>query len=242
MKIALVLPVVATLLTACTSSNDAPAGGGDAGVETAPSSDPFCRTRPRLDFCEDFDEGDLPGRFAGIEGDPAIVLRSTKADAPSPPFVLDVAHTPASSDVRLVFAGGTGVKYNLFFFVKVEPGHGRIDLAGLRDGDYELTLGLEEDDRWYVEERAAGSAPNHRTSDVKPTLATFWSVRFDVYVDGDGRGHLRFRSGADTVFLAEPLAFGGNKQTLTPHFYVGARLHGGAPARLSFDNIAVGEE
>lgn len=231
------------------ASEGTPAPGADGGVVAEAGSvvDPFCRTRPSLSFCEDFDEADLPGRFSSIEGDRAILSREANADAPSSPNVLVVAPTPSSPNARLAISADMGVKYNLFFLVNVEPGHGRVELASLDDGTYRLDLGLEEDDRWYIEERSGsvdGGTPESRTlvTDVRPEIGTFASVRLDVYVDGDGRGHLRFRSGDDVVFENEPLTFGDGKDKLFPRLYVGARLRGDRAARLMFDSVTLGEE
>jgi hypothetical protein len=139
------------------------------------------------------------------------------------------------------------VKFNFFFFVNVPSGHGRLELAGLDDGAYHLEIGIEENNRWYVEERGTaidGGAPISRTlpTEVELELNTFSSVRLDVYVDSAGVGHMRFRSGDNVVFANEPLGFGEGKTTLTPRIYVGARLRAGAPSRLSFDSVTLGED
>lgn len=230
------------------SEEGGPAAVDDGGVADAHRGvDPFCRTRPRLSFCEDFDESDLPGRFSNVEGERSLFAREASADAPSSPNVLVVAPTASSPNARLFIPADMGVKYNLFFMMNVEPGHGRVELAGLDDGTYRLEIGLEEDDRWYVEERSGavdGGSPETRTlvTDVRPEIGTFASVRLDVYVDGDGLGHLRFRSGDDVVFENEPLTFGDGKDTLYPSLYVGARLRSDGAARVTFDSITLGEE
>jgi hypothetical protein len=234
---------------ACSSEGGPAATSGDAGIESgARGVDPFCRTRPRLTFCEDFDEAELPGRFARIEGAAAIVTREAHADAPSAPSVITIAHAPGSTDARLVLPATEGVKYNLFFFVSIQPVHGRVALAGFDDGAWHLEIGLEADGKWYVEEQPGavpdGGPPVPRTiaTQVAPKIGAFASVRFDVYVDGNGLGHMRFRSGGDTVFESEALTFGGGKATITPQIYVGARLRSGALSRLSFDSVTLGED
>jgi hypothetical protein len=236
-------------LLACGEDGSSSATSPDAGADTGSAADdPFCRTRPRLAFCEDFDEAaSLPARFSRIEGKPEIVSIEAHPDAPSGPNALRVASTATATDARLVLEADKGVKYNLFFFVRLEPGHGRVEIAGLEDGDYRLALGVEADGKWYVEEHPGptdGGVPAPRTlaTDVAPELSTFSSVRFDVYVDGAGLGHLRFRSGNDVVFLSEPLTFGDGKATLTPTLYVGARIHAGTSPPLWFDSVTLGEE
>jgi len=226
------------------SSTPAPDGAVESGGRGV---DPFCRTRPRLTFCEDFDEAPLPGRFLGIEGSPEIVTLEPHPDVPSAPNAIRIAHTTSATDARLVLQAVQGVKYNLFFFVRLEPGHGRLELGGFDDGDYHLELGVEEDGRWYVEERPGptdGGTPPPRTiaTTVGPTVSSFSSVRFDVYVDGAGLGHMRFRSGDDVVFQSEPLTFGNGKTTITPTIYVGARLRAGAPSTVWLDTVSVGED
>lgn len=245
-------PRLASLLAlaclACGTQEGAPsmpAAPSDAGAARV---DPFCATRPRLAFCEDFDEDDLPGRFAAIEGDPALVARAPRSDAPSPPQAITVTHAAGSTDARLVFTAHEGVKFNLFFFLRAEPGHGRVEVAALEDGAYRLELGLTDDDRWYVTEHPGaedgGAAPPPRTlaTEAGPERGTFSSVRLDVYADGAGRGHLRLRSGDLTVYAAEPLAFGEGKAKLRPRVHVGARLLEGAPARVAFDTVTLGED
>jgi hypothetical protein len=242
------MSAAATVL-ACGSDQPAGMTAVDGGAETgSQGADPFCRTRPRLSFCEDFDEADLPGRFTRIEGNAALIKREANEEAPSTPNVMTIAHTASATDARLAIDATQGVKYNLFFLMKIEAGHGRVEIAGFDDGDWHLELGVEEDGHWYIEEHAGagdgGVAPAPRTiaTTVMPTVGSFSSVRFDVYVGGNGLGHMRFRSGASIIFEAEPLTFGGGKATLTPHIYVGSRLRGGAPARLSFDTVTLGEE
>lgn len=234
-----------------TEGSPSPAGDGSADAGDAHRGvDPFCRTRPRLSFCEDFDETELPGRFSSIEGERALFSREANADAPSSPNVLVITPTPSSPNARLFIPTDAGVKFNLFFLMNVAPGHGRVELAGLDDGDYHLEIGLEADDRWYVEERsgavddADGGAPATRTlvTEVRPEIGTFSSVRLDVYVDGDGLGHLRFRSGDDMVFENEPLTFGGGRDTLLPILYIGARLRGDVASPVMFDSVTLGEE
>ena len=217
-------------LLGCSEDGAGPATSADGGAERdARGVDPFCRTRPRLSFCEDFDEGPLPGRFVRIEGNPEIVSLAPNTDAPSAPNAVQIAHSPSATDARL------------------EPGHGRLELAGFDDGDYHLEIGVGEDNRWYVEERPGpvdGGTPTTRTlaTTVEPELSTFSSVRFDVYVDGAGVGHMRFRSGDSVVFQSEPLTFGDGKTTLTPTIYVGARLRVGAPSSVWLDSVSVGED
>lgn len=246
---AVVLATSAACLASCgdgspSSSTAASDGGVEGGARVV---DPFCRTRPRLTFCEDFDEGALPGRFLRIEGSSEIVTLEAHPDAPSEPNAIRIAHAGAATDARLLLQAAQGVKYNLFFFVRLEPGHGRLELAGFDDGDYHLEIGVEEDNRWYVEERPGptdGGTPAPRTiaTTVGPALSSFSSVRFDVYVDGGGVGHMRFRSGDDVVFQSEPLTFGNGKATITPTIYVGARLRAGAPSTVWLDSVSVGED
>ena len=246
-KAAVSFAFVACLL-GCSEDGTSSTPGQDGGVESgARGVDPFCRTRPRLTFCEDFDEAALPGRFLGIEGNPEIVTLEPHPDAPSAPNAIRIAHTAAATDARLVLQADEGVKYNLFFFARLEPGHGRLELAGFDDGDIHLEIGVEEDNRWYVQERSGSTdggagAPRTIATSVEPALGSFSSVRFDVYVDGAGMGHMRFRSGDDVVFQSEPLTFGNGKATITPTIYVGARLRTGAPSTIWLDSVSVGED
>ncbi|MBX3232601.1 MAG: hypothetical protein KIT84_16620 [Labilithrix sp.] len=243
MKTAGSLAAVLAMLLGCgsdgTTGTSPDASAPDAGDGR---TDPFCRTRPRLSFCEDFDEGELPGRFESIEGSAAIVTRGPRDGAPSAPNVVTIAQTAEATDARLTFSSARGNKFNLFFLVAVAEGHGRLDLAGLDDGDYHLELGVEPDGKWYVEERIAGGAPRLVATELGPRRGEFTSVRFDVYVDGAGEGHIRFRSGSDTVFTSEPLSFGDARAELAPRWYVGARLRAGDPSRVAFDTVTLGED
>ena len=235
-------------LLACAEEGPSSSATADGGAESGTRGvDPFCRTRPRLSFCEDFDEATLPGRFVRIDGSPEIVTIEAHPDAPSAPNAIRIAQSATANDARLVLQAAQGVKYNFFFFVRLEPGHGRVELAGFDDGEYHLEIGVGEDNHWYVEERPGatdGGAPMPRTltTNVEPKLSAFSSVRLDVYVDDAGLGHMRFRSGDDVVFQSEPLTFGHGKATLTPTIYVGARLREGAPSTLWIDSVSLGED
>src|SRR5687767_14198629 len=59
---------------ACSDSTETPTDAG-AEAETGLSTDPFCRGRPLLPFCEDFDEKPLPGAFAELSSDQSIEVK-----------------------------------------------------------------------------------------------------------------------------------------------------------------------
>lgn len=236
-------------LGACSSTEaSSDAGTVDAGDGGARGVDPFCRTRPRLSFCEDFDEKPLPGAFDAIEGDGTLFSLEARKDAPSEPNVAVLTPKEGSTDARFVTLAKEGIKYNVFFLVRPEPGHGRVDLAGLEDGAYKLVIGIGADDTWYVEETTiaedGGTTPTTRVlaPTVKLDTSDLAAVRLDVYVDGPGKGHMRFRSGDDVLYETEPLVFPNGKATLTPKVFVGAKRRDGAPTKLALDSVTLGED
>ncbi len=230
-------------VASCSSTTTAPQdGGGDGGAR---GIDPFCRTRPRLSFCEDFDQKALPGAFDTIEGDATLFSVAPRKDAPSEPNVAVLAPREGSTDARFVTLAKEGLKYNLFFLAQLFPGHGRVDLAGVEDGTYKLVIGLDATDTWYVEEtQDVGSGPTLRVRETKVTVDPndLTAVRLDVYVDGPGSGHMRFRSGDDVVYENEPLTFSSGKSTLTPKVFVGAKKRDGAATMLVLDSVTLGED
>ena len=50
-------------LTGCESSESETEGPSTTVPGIAPGIDPFCATRPKIEFCEDFDTDDVPGAF-----------------------------------------------------------------------------------------------------------------------------------------------------------------------------------
>jgi len=231
---------------ACSESSPAPtSASADAGARGV---DPFCETRPRLSFCEDFDVAALPGAFDAVEGDADLLTLEPRADAPSAPRVVALVPKGARTDARLVTFAKEGIKYNLFFLAQLQRGHGRVDLAGLEDGEYKLVIGLDAADTWYVEETRidpdGGTSPSTRTLTTKVAVDPndLTAVRLDVYVDGAGRGHMRFRSGDDLVFEAEPLTFPRGRAALAPKVFVGGKLRDGVMTKLEVDSVTLGED
>lgn len=211
------------------SSSSGGASSSGSGGSDDERVDPFCSTRPRLSFCEDFDDAPLPGRFQSVDGSPAVARHD---DAPSQPNVLAI-----DGDARLSFDAAAGIKFNLFFLVKVASPHGRLELAGFDDGDDHLVLGVEEDGHWFVT-----LGDKKIASPFGPKDNEFSSVRFDVYVDGAGTGHLRFRSGEDMVFEKELVTYTAGKSELKPRWFVGAKLVEGACAQVQFDSVTLGDD
>lgn len=237
---------LAVLVAACSSTTAAPTDGRvDGGARGV---DPFCRTRPRLSFCEDFDEKPLPGAFDAVEGDATLLSVESRKDAPSEPHVAVLTPRAGSTDARFVTLAKEGIKYNLFFLAQLFPGHGRVDLAGVEDGAYKLVIGLDAKDIWYVEEtrfdQDGGSSPTLLVRETKVAVDPndLTSVRLDVYVDGPGVGHMRFRSGDDVVCESEPLAFPSGKATLTPKVFVGETKRDGDASKLVLDSVTLGED
>lgn len=233
---------IATLVFGCGESSDTPSSAssssssGTSGTSSGSTSgdderiDPFCSTRPRLSFCEDFDDSALPGRFQSVDGTPSVT--KLLDDAPSVPNVLTI-----DGDARLTFDSAAGIKFNLFFLVKVAATHGRIELAGFDDGTDHFQLGVEATGNWFVVLNDKKIATT-----FAPKAGEFSSVRFDIYVDTAGAGHLRFRSGEDMVFEKELVTYTAGKAELKPRWFVGAKHLEGPASQVQLDSITLGDD
>lgn len=226
------------LLFVAACSDDAtpasPAAAPDASTDAPLTTDPFCKGRPLLPFCEDFDENALPGKFAEIAGDQALLKVVDDTTAPSPPKVLAVSANAAASVWLRAPRGPRRDKANAFFRVRVDRLDADVDLAAFADeGGHRVTMVVTKDGDVGVRviDTEAGG-PTLRTSAVKIETGVWTSIRWDVrFVDGNAR--TRLRVGAATAFDAEPIGLAGTDAA--ERLEIGAESS--AAVTLAFDSV-----
>ena len=223
--------VLLLLLVACSDDSTQGSPASDAGTDApVTTTDPFCKGRPLLPFCEDFDERALPGAFAEIGGDQASAKVAEDPTAPSPPKVLTVT---GSAWLRTPFAPRTN-KGNSFFRVRIEKQDADVDIAAFTEqAGHRTTLVVTKDGTVgvrIVDLEAGGPALRMSTLKIAPN--TWASVRWDVrFVDGYARTRLRI--GADTAFDAEPVGLLGSD--FVERLEIGAESAGAVT--VSFDSV-----
>jgi hypothetical protein len=199
------------LLVACEdgSTPSSPASpASDAGTDAPLTTDPFCKGRPLLPFCEDFDDRALPGAFAEIGGEASLLEVTDDPSAPSPPKILAI-HGAGSVWLRTPRAPRSA-KANAFFRLRIEKLDGDVDVAAFaEEGGHRFSMVLTKDGTVgvrVIDPEAGG--PVLRTSSVKIEPNTWASVRWDIrFVEGSARTRLRI--GSATAFDAEPIGLQG---------------------------------
>lgn len=239
-----VAPVVAVAVLGCgddTSSGAGGAGGGTSGEGGArPGVDPFCATRPVLEFCEDFDEAALPGRFTEQRAEGAT-LALDETDPASPPHALRVTADggPATGIVAGAFEAGS--RYRLFFQLRIDalPAEGEatigahaIDASGT---SYRVGFGVDASGAPFLDEVLGDEVT--RTEGTAPLPLGRWvSVRLDVDLLGDGTGTATLRFGNDIVATTDALAPPADEAA--PSVSLGLVTTGGTWV-ARFDNVTI---
>ena len=190
----LIWVTIALALIACDSED------GETATETdivMPGIDPFCETRPKIEFCEDFDTRDLPGAFDEQRVDASTMTLDSDEASSAPRSLLITAEPGGHAQLRHSFEPGG--KLRLFGMLYVpELGEGDVKIAAFELGDYRIGFGVSEDGSLWGYEGdqridGSGSIPVGRWA----------SFRWDVNVYDDGTGTAKLRFGFDTFVDAE---------------------------------------
>ena len=155
--------------------------------------DPFCNTRPKIEFCEDFDVESLPGTFDTQTGDSGTMTIDSSQSSSLPNSVLVEVDSSESAELRHTF--DEGGKLRLFGMIYVpELGTGEVKLGSFIVGDYQIGFGVSEDGGLWAYENdqkytGEGSIPTGKWA----------SFRWDVNIYGDGTGTAILRFGNDFI-------------------------------------------
>ena len=196
--------------------------------------DPFCETRPRIEFCEDFDTQALPGAFdEQISASSTMTLEDEEAS--SLPRSLLISVEPGGvGQLRHQFEAGG--KLRLFGMLYVaELGEGDVEIASFELGDYRIGFGASEDGSLWGfegETRLAGTG--------SLPVGKWASFRWDVNIYEDGTGSAKLRFGNDFIVNTEELStpVGSDDAPVTT---VGLSAESGAWT-MRFDTLTVSVE
>ena len=219
--------VIAFLITACNDDIDS------STTESTVSRgiDPFCNTRPKIEFCEDFDVNRLPGAFELQEANSGTMVISDDQSASLPNSLLVTVNSTKSAELQHTFE--MGGKLRLFGMIYVpELGTGEVKIASFSLGEYYIGFGVNadgtlwafENDQEYV---GNGSIP----------LGKWASFRWDVNIYDDGTGTAKLRFGNDLIIDAKELTTPLEMNQL-PKVTIGLSEATG-PWEAYFDNITV---
>jgi hypothetical protein len=214
-----------------------------AGCETAPPRaipDPFCRERPRIPFCEDFDEAPLPGVFDSVLGEGASLVIDDRDSASGPSSLL--ASASSTGRAAIVRRFEAGYKFRVFLQARIDAlptGDTAAELVVLdldADGapSYRVALGYRGGDgTWFVSELRDEVRTELPASGPLP-LGHWVSVRFDyeVLATGEARMHVRFGNDSVVDALLTPPA-----PEAIPTLAIGLDATGSGPWQARFDNV-----
>lgn len=221
------LPLVA-LCAACGSPTSEADAGPDAGSNPPPTT--FCFGRPKLEFCEDFDEFALPGAFDSLHdlGGDATVDQSTSTTAPksvSMRSTRDGAHVTLSKTVDGTLTFKTFVQLR----VEAKPASGVVEVLSIS----------RPSEHYGVWLNAANELSVTADGDTLGSLAlpsTDWSsVRLDVGHDG-GTRFVSFKIGDAIVVDKQPMLDAGGSLP-SPTFTIGLGPDAGAGWNVRFDTV-----
>ncbi len=222
---------------------------GDAGVEGgAIAPEPFCGSRPNLDFCEDFDEASLPGRFTEkTELGGALSLDETTWASASRSLLVTATAGTAETRVVLSKAFAAGKKLRLFGQVYVdkggEPSTTLTEVYALSftqsSVTYRLGIAVSGAGEWSAFEEGASGTPAASTFTASSAVPNkqWTSLRLDVDFEAAEKGTLSVKIGSDTV--VEKVALHPPFITAGPTLSIGLRTATPVASewRVRFDTI-----
>jgi hypothetical protein len=219
----------ALVLGSCGDSSESQTDTGNS----APGIDPFCDTRPKLEFCEDFDTAELPGAFEEQRSDLSTMTLDSAQASSLPRSLLITVESGGSGELRQTFEPGGKLRLFGMLFVP-ELGVGDVEIASFALGDYRVGFGVSDDGSlWGYEQdnrlAGTGSIPVGRWA----------SFRWDVNIYDDGTGNANLRFGNDVMFETDALSTPGSAEV--PVTTVGLSNASGAWA-AQFDNLTVAIE
>ncbi len=200
----------------------------------APGIDPFCETRPKIEFCEDFDTQDLPGAFNEKRADLSTMTLSSDQASSVPYSLLITVESGGYGELRHTFDRGGKLRLFGMLFVP-ELGDGDVEIGSFTLGDYRVGFGASEDGSLWAyegEERIVG--------DGSLPVGRWASFRWDVNLYDDGTGNANLRFGNDKIVDTDELVTPMGSDD-SPMATVGLSQATGAWT-MHFDNVSVSVE
>lgn len=197
--------------------------------------DPFCNTRPKIEFCEDFDVESLPGAFdVQNEGSGRMTIDSSQSSSLPNSLLVDVKNNESAELQHTFDLGG---KLRLFGMIYVpELGNGEVKIGSFNLGTYQIGFGVDGDGNlWAYED------DQRYPGDGLIPLGKWASFRWDVNIYDDGTGTALLRFGNDFIINLDALSTPTDR-TIPPSVKVGLSEATGS-WKVYFDNVtvAVGE-
>lgn len=236
--------LAAALLLASGCGNDDAPPADDGGTGGSPGPDPFCFTRPKLEFCEDFDEEPLPGSFSEAIED-GCTLEVVSDEAASPPGALFARCQdagPARGLLRQPFDGSDRLRWFGQVYVEALPEGQSAELGSFELGSYRAGFGVDEAGHLFAFEDAGTGAVRFESTSPLP-VGRWLSLRWDVNLDEEGgttSGLLRL--GNDPVVDTEDLAPPDDVLSAPLAVTVGLEGATGGGWAIGYDNITVDAE
>ncbi len=217
---------VALALTAC--------NGAEPQAETSNvvrGIDPFCETRPKFEFCEDFDTKELPGAFGEQQKDLSTMTLESSEASSAPHSLLVTVESGGHGELRHAFEPGEKLRLFGMLFVP-ELGRGDIEIGSFELGEYRVGFGTSQDGSLWAyegEQRVAGNG--------SLPIGRWASFRWDVNLYGDGTGTANLRFGNDVIVEIDELSPPIDSDA-SPTATVGLSAATG-PWAMHFDNLTV---
>ncbi|MGV3623637.1 MAG: hypothetical protein ACO1OB_22650 [Archangium sp.] len=221
------LPLVA-LCAACGSPPTEADAGVDAGSTLPPVT--FCFGRPKLEFCEDFDELALPGAFdqASNVGGTATIEDGLWTTEPKA-VVMRTTADGAKVTLGKTVTGQSTFKTFLQLHVDEKPAGGSVELFSISRPDEHYAVWLNAQSELSV------TAHGEQLGTLALPASEWNSVRLDVGHDG-GTRFLSFKIGDAIVVDRKPLLDAGSSLP-SPTFTIGLGPDAGAGWGVRFDTI-----
>ena len=199
----------------------------------APGVDPFCDTRPKIEFCEDFDTADLPGAFQEQSSDLSTMTLDSAQASSVPRSLLITVEPGGYGELKQTFEPGGKLRLFGMLFVS-ELGEGDVEIASFSLAEYRVGFGVIEDGSLWAyegENRLAGTG--------SIPVGRWASFRWDVNIYDDGTGNANLRFGNDVMFETDELTTPGSTDASVTT--VGLSNATGAWT-MQFDNLTVAIE
>ena len=199
---------IATVPIAC---SNAVVVTGDAGTDSSVlAPEPFCASRPNLQFCEDFDGAGLPGQFTEkTELGGTFAVDTSTWSSPSKALLVKTVAGASETKIVLTKAFAAGKKLRLFGQIYVEQ---RSELSSsltevyalnfVENGaTYRVGIAVSGTGAWFAFEEGALATPIASTFAASTAVPEkeWTSLRLDVDFEAVEKGTLSVKVGSDTV-------------------------------------------
>lgn len=219
---------LAALCAACGSPMSGP-DAGDAGP-TVPPPERFCFGRPKVEFCEDFDEHELPGAFdSAVSSGGVATIDDSAFTTPSKSVAMQSSADGAQVTLSKQVTGETTLKTFVQLRVDGKPAAGAVEVLSLGDATqhYAVFLNAQSEVSVVADGQTLGTG-------ALPTADDWNSVRLDVGHDG-GTRFVTFKVGDATIVNREPVFSAPSLPS--PTFTIGLGPDAGAGWNVRFDTI-----